>query len=322
MTRIPKKTRTPSWHITRRMTVIGFGHWGKALSQCFHDAGYKISVIDIDQAVWAKAFSQPSIVLLSCPFEFISHYLNKLKSEPHCVAVINASKGIDRHSLKTFSELAKKNLKVPFASLSGPSFADELLQKKPTACSLASTNKKFVETMTRRLSRPYFRIYAHSDPIGVEVCASMKNVLAIACGISDGLGFGSNARAALLTRALPEMVKLVRKKKGKAASVFGLAGVGDLWLTASSNQSRNRSLGLLLGKGLPIKKALAKINETVEGIYTLDQIERLRKKYKLELPICESVFKVVIKNQKASEAIKDLMNRSLRFEDSSDWKLY
>jgi glycerol-3-phosphate dehydrogenase (NAD(P)+) len=304
------------------MIVVGYGHWGRALFQTFRDSGFIVSTVDARLASWQSAFSKPGLVLLSCPFEFVSHYIKKISLEPNALAVINASKGIDRKSLMTFSELAKSRLRIPFASLSGPSFSDELLQKKPTACSLASFNPLFAKKMAARLSRPYFRIYAHSDPIGVEVCASLKNVLAIACGISDGIGFGSNARAALLTRALPEMVKMVKKKGGKAASVFGLAGVGDLWLTASSAQSRNRRLGLLLGKGFSLRKAQREINETVEGIYTLEQVEKLRRKYGLELPICESVYKVVAKNQKASEAIRSLMSRELRFEDSSSWKLY
>lgn len=318
-----RKTSMQTWKKPKNLVVIGYGHWGQALGQCFSDAGYQVQALRTDSSdeEWNSVFKNEALVLLSCPFEFVSAAIQRLSKEKRCVGVINASKGIDRKSLKTFTPLAKIYLKFPIASLSGPSFAEELRQRQPTACVLAGSNKKFVQFISEKISRPYFRIYTHSDPIGIEVCGAVKNILAIACGISDGLGFGENARAALLTRALPEMMKIARALGGKPASVFGLAGVGDLWLTASGSKSRNRRFGILLGSGTTFKSALQEIGETVEGVYTLEQIEKLRRKYKIDLPICKTVHEVVFKEKSPAEALKSLMSRSLKAEESSSWKL-
>lgn len=303
--------------------MIGPGNWGRALSQCFSDAGYQVQEWGTKntEEQWKEYFKKPKLVLISCPFQYVSQYIERLQKEANCVGVINASKGIDRSSLQSFSQIAKRKLKVPFASLSGPSFAEELRLRKPTACILAGYHSDFVSFFSKKLSQEYFRIYAHSDPIGVEVCGAVKNILAIACGISDGLGFGENARAAILTRALPEMMKLVRALGGKPATVFGLAGVGDLWLTACGEKSRNRKFGILLGSGESLESALKKIGETVEGVYTLKQVEKLRIKYQLDLPIASGVYKVVFKSQKPQTVLKQLMRRAIKHEESSVWKL-
>ncbi len=182
---------------------------------------------------------------------------------------------------------------------------------------LASVHRAWAKRLARELSAPYFRIYEHHDPRGVEICAAVKNVLAIGAGISDGMNLGHNARAALLTRGLVEMMKLVKALGGRPSTVFGLAGMGDLWLTATGELSRNRQFGQLLAKGLSPQEALATVKETVEGFYTVEQVEKLRKQKRLDLPICEQIYLVTQKASSARDAIKSLMSRAPKIEESS-----
>ncbi|MDB5037894.1 MAG: hypothetical protein JWQ35_1422 [Bacteriovoracaceae bacterium] len=259
------------------------------------------------------------MVITACPFAALPKVLQRLSSFK-ITALVNASKGIDQKSLMTFTRMTKKYLKVPTATLSGPTFAKEVLEKKPTACVLAGESASFVRDLAKKLSTNYFRIYVSSDPIGVEACGAMKNVLAIACGISDGLRLGQNARAALLTRGLIELRSIVEKLGGRAETVFGLAGVGDLWLTATGDLSRNRRLGLALAEGLSVKSALKKINGTCEGLYTAKQIYTLAKNHRMDLPISEQVYSICFKGKDPKTALFELMNRELKSEESSSSK--
>jgi len=296
-----------------KLVIIGRGHWGNALGDCFKDSFFDPHFIDLNDP-----FEIPpkSLVVIATPFSAMSEILDRLIPLRDLIGIINASKGIDRETLKTFSSLAAK-LKVPYGTLSGPTFAQELKEKKPTACVLASKNKKWAATWSRLLSNSYFRVYEHHDPRGVEVCAAVKNVLAIGAGISDGMGLGYNARAALLTRGLMEMMKLCRLLGGRPSTVFGLAGMGDLWLTATGDLSRNRSFGKFLAEGLSPSEAIQKIGQTIEGLYTVAQVEKIRKKKKVGLPICEEIFRVAVGGDSAKDAIRRLMSREVKLEESS-----
>lgn len=305
------------------IVMIGYGHWGRALAKTFEDAGHQIEVLELDSNSrdWRKTLQTPKLVVVATPFSAVVKTLKKLQKFPEPLGVVNCSKGIDRSKLLSFDPLAKRFLKCPRASLSGPTFAAELAQKQPTACSLASYDKKFAKQLAARLSTPYFRIYTHTDPIGVETSAAIKNVLAIAAGMADGLGLGHNARAALLSRGMLEMMRIVKALGGKEASVFGLSGIGDLWLTATGDLSRNRQMGQLLAKGLTREQAAKKIGQTVEGLYTVKQVEKLRKTKRLDLPICEKVHAVCFKGLAVSVAVESLMTRAVKSEESSSWKL-
>ena len=304
-----------------RIVIIGPGAWGSALESCLKANGHESLSLDAKSRArdWNQAFSRPSYALLSCPFSVVRNQIEHLSHYPKLKGVINASKGIDEKSLQSFTGLAR-DLHCPTASLSGPSFARELQERKPTACVVASKQRSFSRKVIELFSTDWFRLYSHNDPLGVEACATLKNVMAIACGISDALGLGSNARAALLTRALVEMSVLVKVMGGKPATVMGLAGVGDLWLTATGDLSRNRRFGLAIGKGQSAQKALQTLVR-VEGLYSLKQVDRLRKKYRLSLPISEAVKKIVDGKSKPQEEIKALMTRDFKLEESSRWKL-
>lgn len=276
----------------------------------------QIKFIDIDSTSqdWSKAFQDSPLVVLACPFSAIPSVLKKLRKK-RIAGVICASKGIDPKTLLTFSDFSTKVVGAPVASLSGPTFAREVLEKKPTACVLAGRDLIFLKSFADRASTDYFRIYVSHDPVGVEVCGAVKNVLAIACGISDGLHLGHNARAALLTRGLVELKTLASLLGGKPETVFGLAGVGDLWLTATGDLSRNRQLGLHLAKGESVTQALKHLKGTCEGLFTVKQVHKLRTKFKLDLPISEQVYKICFRGQDPKQALKELMTRELKIEE-------
>jgi glycerol-3-phosphate dehydrogenase (NAD(P)+) len=312
---MPRSTNS-SHKIPSRVVIIGPGRWGSALgataSENFKQIFY-LGEASTEQE-WDKAFQKEApLCILACPFRAVESVLKKLQKRK-VFGVINAAKGIDRKTLLTFTSLAKKYLRCPFATLSGPTFAQEVLKKKPSACVLAGKQKSFVTSMARKLTTLHFRIYPSTDPIGVEACGAIKNVLAIACGVSDGLKLGHNARAALLTRGLREMGIVVQHLGGKPATVFGLAGVGDLWLTATGDLSRNRQFGMHLARGHLSTSALKKIKGPAEGFYTVRQVVKLAKKYRLDLPICKETFLICEGSRKPKEALQALMAREIRAE--------
>lgn len=317
--------RSPSYYATRMkdrsfsgLTIIGAGHWGRALGGLVESKGISVTYLDLPHSVedWKQALTRSQLVLITTPFKAIEDVLEKLAGI-ELAGVVNASKGIDRKTLKTFSNLVGKKLKCPIASLSGPTFAKEVSEKRPTACVIASKNLAFARKVAEFFSSTFFRAYTNSDPVGVEVCGALKNVLAIACGISDGMQVGLNARAALLTRGLKEMETLVKVMGGKATTIYGLAGVGDLWLTATGDLSRNRQLGLKLAKGETLDLAASHLEGPAEGLYTVLQVHELAKKKKLDLPICEQVYRICTNSQKPTDAIRALMTRDLTSEESS-----
>lgn len=306
----------------RRICIIGPGNWGTALKESFEAASHKVVSLDrnASKTDWDEAFSEECLALVSCPFPAVESVIDQLSKVRKLSGVLNASKGIDRKSMKTFSPLAEQKISAPIATLSGPSFAAELIQKKPTACVIAGRDAEFVSSLCDSLGTAWFRLYAHSDPVGVELCGSLKNVLAIACGISDALKLGLNARAALLSRALVEMFQLVEALGGRPATALGLAGVGDLWLTATGDLSRNRRLGLALGAGKNIQEALREL-KTVEGYYTAQQVFEISKRQALDLPISQAVYRICYESAKPELELQRLMSRSLKIEESSLWQL-
>jgi len=304
-----------------KVLIFGPGAWGSALGGVLKANGHPVQFWGLENKVedLSKCLDSKTLVLLATPFKEIHHILGLLKGRK-IAGLINASKGIDRETLKTFTPLAKKYLRCPLASLSGPTFAEEVQQQKPSACVLAGENRGFINAGAVYFSTDFFRVYTSTDPLGVETCGALKNVMAIACGLSDGLGLGMNARAALLTRGLNEISMLVKSMGGKHSTVSGLAGVGDLWLTATGDLSRNRQLGLQLATGKSLEQILAGLSGPAEGFYTVMQVRALAKKFRLEIPICEQVYKICLGEQDPRNAIRDLMTRALKPEDSSSRK--
>jgi len=200
------------------------------------------------------------------------------------------------------------------AVLSGPTFAKELASGLPTAVTLASDNSQFAADLTRRLLNDTFRVYLSSDLNGVQIGGAVKNIIAIGAGMADGLGFGSNARTALITRGLAEMMRLGIPLGGKIETFTGMAGLGDLVLTCTDDQSRNRRFGIAIGKGADFDQAATDIGQVVEGVRNTKEVYRLAQKHGVEMPVCESIYKILYENQDPRVAAKELLTRTMKVE--------
>jgi glycerol-3-phosphate dehydrogenase (NAD(P)+) len=228
------------------------------------------------------------------------------------------TKGIENETLMTMSQVVASVLPGDcgdtFACLSGPSFAQEVCHKHPTAVTLASRNKELSIYLQELFSTDYFRVYTTQDVIGVELGGALKNVIAIAAGISDSLGFGFNARAALLTRGLAEITRLGVSMGAQPLTFAGLAGIGDLILTCTGDLSRNRTVGLKIAEGMSTKGIVSGMKMVAEGIKTSLSAYNLAKKMGVEMPIITEVYNVIYKGKEPRKAVKDLMTRELKVE--------
>ncbi|MGA7826709.1 MAG: NAD(P)H-dependent glycerol-3-phosphate dehydrogenase [Geobacteraceae bacterium] len=232
--------------------------------------------------------------------------------------LVNAAKGIELDSLMTISqisaELLPASLYANFSVLSGPSFAREVALEMPTAVVAASPDAAVARKVQAAFSTPLFRVYTNSDMVGVELGGSIKNVIAIAAGISDGMGLGYNPRAALITRGLAEIARLGLALGGQSATFAGLAGMGDLVLTCTGDLSRNRTVGMQLGEGKKLSEILAGMHMVAEGVKTTESAYHLAKKLGVEMPITEQVYQVLYQDKTPHQAMMDLMNRGLKAE--------
>jgi len=227
-----------------------------------------------------------------------------------------ATKGFESGSGKLFHQVVEEVIgsDVSVAIISGPTFAREVALAYPTAVTIASTNPAFARQMAERFHDDRFRAYTSDDIIGVEVGGSIKNVLAIAAGIADGLGFGANTRAAIITRGLAEMIRLGMALGGRRETFMGLSGLGDLVLTCTDNQSRNRRLGLALGEGKSLEDALSTIDQVVEGVQTAREVHELAVSSAVEMPIAQQVYEVLYEACSPSDAVNSLLSRDLKRE--------
>ncbi|MCH2108966.1 MAG: NAD(P)-dependent glycerol-3-phosphate dehydrogenase [Polyangiaceae bacterium] len=237
-----------------------------------------------------------------------------------CRGIVGASKGIEEGNLLLMSEVVEEVLQehkvppLPFAALSGPSFAKEVAVEVLTNLVAASTDLQFAEDVQALFATDWLRVYTSSDPIGVEVGGALKNVIAIAAGACEGLGLGKNTQAALITRGVAEMARLVEAKGGERLTMAGLAGMGDLVLTCTGELSRNRTLGFKLGQGLSVEDALSTSQGVAEGYVTAQSTHDLAKKIDVDLPICEAVYSVLYGERSLDDALRALLSRPLRSE--------
>lgn len=232
--------------------------------------------------------------------------------------LVNAAKGIELETLKTISQISEEllapRLFAKFSVLSGPSFAREVALDMPTAVVAASPDATVARRVQEIFSTPRFRVYTNSDMIGVELGGSIKNVIAIAAGISDGLGLGYNPRAALITRGLAEMARLGLAMGGQSATFAGLAGMGDLVLTCTGDLSRNRTVGMQLGEGKKLAEILGGMRMVAEGVKTTESAYHLAQKVNVDMPITEQVYRVLYEDKSPQQAVLDLMTRDLKAE--------
>jgi glycerol-3-phosphate dehydrogenase (NAD(P)+) len=263
----------------------------------------------------AAAFSD--ILLIAVPSHAFQHTI--IQIQPYLspeIRIAWATKGFNPDDGSLLDHTIQKLLspKIPTAVLSGPTFAREVAADLPTAITLASQQQDFADDLAKLLHNQRFRIYTSFDIIGVQVGGAAKNVLAIAAGIADGLGFGANTRAALITRGLTEIMRLGLAMGGKQETFMGLAGLGDLILTCTDNQSRNRRLGLALGTGKEKAAALKEIAQEVEGIAAARDAYFLAQQYRVEMPITEQIYNVLYKELKPLQAVKNLLEREQKSE--------
>jgi glycerol-3-phosphate dehydrogenase (NAD(P)+) len=328
-----------------KISVLGAGSWGTALALLAARNGYETLLWGHDLAHiqqlrhqrqnqrYLASFAFPrhlqvtnslqevaefsSLFLIAVPSHAFKSTLIQLQPLVHSpVQIAWATKGfhpsdgtlLHRLIAQIFSE------HTAIAVLSGPSFAQEVAAQLPTAITIASPTAEFAEQLANLLTNAYFRSYTSSDVIGVQVGGAIKNVLAIAAGIADGLGFGANTRSALITRGLNEIIRLGTHLGGRQETFMGLAGLGDLILTCTDNQSRNRRLGLALGQGLSYQQAVQQIAQETEGVLAARETYRLAQHYQIDMPITEQTYKVLYENLSPRLAVQNLLNRERKAE--------
>jgi len=322
------------------IVVLGAGSWGTALAILLARNGHDTLVWGRDEAVlaaiaergrndkylpgprvpdrltvepdFARAVESAASCLVAVPSHAFGAIVDAFASMPAAPrGLLWATKGLDPSSGRLLHEVAAERLPAgtPLGVLSGPTFAGEVAKRLPTAVTLAATDAGFATQWVSRLANSHFRVYTSDDLVGVQIAGAVKNVLAIAAGIADGLGFGANARAALVARGLAEMVRLGEAAGGRTATFMGLAGLGDLVLTCTDDQSRNRKFGLALARGAPPGEAAAAVGQVVEGVETSARVMRLARRFGVEMPICEQVRAVVTGASSPAGAVQTLLAR-------------
>jgi len=327
--------------------VIGAGSWGTTLANLLAEKGYNVTLWvfepelcelmkkENENTVYLPGFGLSRNIFPTTSFADVclnkeilvsvtpSHVVRSVISQslPYISdksIIVSASKGIETDTLMPMSSVLKevipRKLHKNLVYLSGPSFAREVIKKTPTAISVASENRNACEAVQRVFATPYFRVYTSSDVIGVELGGALKNVIAIAAGTSDGLGFGHNTRSALITRGLAEMTRLGVKMGANPMTFSGLSGLGDLVLTCTGDLSRNRSIGLQLGKGKILRKILSEMKMVAEGVKTTKAAYNLAKNLGVEMPITEQIYFLLYKEKPAKEVVTELMTRDLKHE--------
>jgi glycerol-3-phosphate dehydrogenase (NAD(P)+) len=321
------------------IAVLGAGAWGTALAISL-SARHRVTLWARDEAQVAEmsatrrnqrylpeiilpaelqlthdpdaALASAELVLLTVPVSALRATLQKIAQLPRMVPVVWACKGFEAETAQLPHQVVAATLpqNYQYGVLSGPSFALEVARGLPTALTLASNDGEFAQRIAQALHHARLRIYSSTDVIGVEVGGAVKNVLAIAAGIADGMGFGHNARAALITRGIAEMTRLGTRLGGRAETLGGLSGAGDLILTCTGDLSRNRQVGMLLAQQRELPDILRQLGHVAEGVYTVREIHRLAQQLEVDMPICEAVYRVLYEHLPAASAVETLLNRS------------
>lgn len=330
-----------------KVSVIGGGTWGSAMA-------IHLGRLDIETQLWIRekdiyenmirtrenkeflpgysmppsvsffhdledAISQTDIVLIAVPSKFFRQiYENLTPALSPDQILVSLTKGIEESTLKRMSELMEELILPRYtprtAALSGPSFAKEVIESHPTAVVLASKDVNLAKKVQHLISSDTFRVYTSEDIIGVEIAGALKNIIAIAAGLSDALQFGNNTIAALVTRGLTEMTRLGVKLGARMETFMGLAGIGDLVLTCTGELSRNRYVGHQIGSGKTLAEVVSQMKMVAEGVTTTLSAQQLAIRENVEMPICEQVYKILYQKKNPKRALQDLMGRELKQE--------
>ena len=325
-----------------KITVLGSGSWGTAVACLFADMGHDITLWsylstecealsrDRENKEFLPGVKIPDTVKFTTDFESLntaelivtavpSHATRttarNIKDKYNGCPILNISKGLEQNTLLRLSEVIKSEIpNAVIAVMSGPSHAEEVGRKLPTTNIVACEDHKLAKHLQEQLMSSVFRIYTSDDMIGVELGGSLKNVIALCAGICDGLGFGDNTKAALMTRGIAEISRLGTTMGARRETFSGLSGIGDLIVTCTSMHSRNRRAGILIGEGMKVSDAIESVHMVVEGFRTADAAMALSKKYNVEMPICAEAYKVLFEDKSPKEAVYDLMLRDKKSE--------
>ncbi len=330
-----------------RIAILGGGCWGVTLACHLYKKGYNSYIweydsdkaklldkkrrlvflpgLEIPKKIFisyelSKILKGKSVVIFALPAKFFRSTVRKVAPllDQNTKLIISATKGLENITFKRMSEILEeelpKRLHARIAVLSGPSHAEEVSVGIPTAVIVSAKNTKIALAAQKLFFKPTFRVYTNPDIIGVELGGALKNIYAIACGVSDGLGLGDNTKAALVTRSLAEMSRFGVELGAQLSTFFGLAGIGDLVVTCFSHWSRNRALGEKIGQGETVEHAAKEIKMTVEGLETTKAIHFLSRKMQIEMPIANEVYSLLYENKKPQQAMQDLLMRKAKSE--------
>ncbi|RGY02311.1 NAD(P)H-dependent glycerol-3-phosphate dehydrogenase [Blautia sp. OF03-15BH] len=330
-----------------KIGVIGAGSWGTALALLCHKNGHEVTIWSImkDEVEMLRTKRQhetklPGVILpenieitndlkegmadkdvlvLAVPSAFTRSTARSMKVflRPGQL-IVNVAKGIEEHTMLTLSEIIEEELpEAEVAVMSGPSHAEEVGIGLPTNIVVSTHKRAAAEYLQETFMSPVFRVYTNPDILGVELGGSLKNVIALAAGAADGLGYGDNTKAALITRGIAEITRLGVAMGAKEETFNGLTGIGDLIVTCASRHSRNRKAGYLIGQGYTMDEAMKEVKMVVEGVYSAKAAMELATKYQVEMPIVEQVNKVLFENKSAKDAVAELMLRDKKVENST-----
>ena len=331
-----------------KVTVLGSGAWGTALALLLLENGNDVtlwSYTEEESAVLRETHENPmlkgvplpeslkfttdmnavrgcGLVVLATPSFAVRSTAAKLReiADPGTI-LVSVSKGIEKDSSLRLSQVIEEEVqgKCPVVVLSGPSHAEEVGRHIPTGVVAAADNLEIAEQVQSLFMNQRFRVYTSDDKVGTEICAALKNVIALCAGVCDGMGCGDNTKALLMTRGLAEMARLGVALGGRKESFTGLAGTGDLIVTCCSMHSRNRRCGILIGQGKPVDEAIKEIGAVVEGYYAAANARTLARKTGVEMPIAEAAYEVLYEGRDVHGVIEDLMSRSKRSEMDESW---
>ena len=325
------------------VTVIGAGSWGGTIAQHLVSLGHSVSIwhrnrqeldemaktrrhpfvpgLTFDKRIQfkpdLKTLEHSDIVVIGVPSHGVREVVGQLKTMLSDTIVVNLAKGIENETLLRMSQVISQVGDVDakrIVTLSGPSHSEEVAQKIPTTVVVAGTDGDTIEFIQQVFSSETLRVYTNTDIVGVELGGSVKNIIAIAAGVCDGLGFGDNTKAALIIRGMVEIMRLGVAVGAKPETMAGLSGVGDLIVTCFSRYSRNRYVGEEMGKGRKLSEILSEMQMVAEGVNTAKSIHTLMDKYSIEMPICSAVYRVLFEGEDPREGVKELMTRELAYE--------
>lgn len=336
--------------VMEKIGIIGAGSWGIALSKVLCNNGHKVSVWSIleDEINMLKekhehvtklpgvilddsiefttnleaVCKENDILVMAVPSVFVRKTASDMKNyiTPGKI-IVNVAKGIEESTMLTLSQVLEEELPMAdIAVMCGPSHAEEVGKEIPTTIVVGAHKRAVAERLQSAFMNEVFRVYTSPDVLGMEIGSALKNVVALAAGIADGLGYGDNTKAALITRGIAEITRLGIAMGGRMETFTGLTGIGDLIVTCASMHSRNRRAGILIGQGKTMKEAMDEVKMVVEGVYSAKAAIGLSKKYGIELPIIEQVNLILFEDKSASQAVKELMIRDKKMEIGQDFE--